>query len=75
MANDTVYGLASAVFTENVGKAIRVAHALEAGTTWVRTFCAHTACAMIDFSTIDQLLSRFDSPDSFRWIQTVREWP
>ena len=35
-ANDTVYGLAANVFTENVGRAVRVAHALEAGSTWVR---------------------------------------
>ncbi|KAF5377739.1 hypothetical protein D9757_009381 [Collybiopsis confluens] len=35
MANDTEYGLASAVFTENVGRAIRVSNALEAGMTWV----------------------------------------
>ena len=34
-ANDTVYGLAANVFTENVGRAVRVAHALEAGSTWV----------------------------------------
>ncbi|KAL0959105.1 hypothetical protein HGRIS_014402 [Hohenbuehelia grisea] len=34
-ANNTVYGLACAVFTENVSKAIRVAHALEAGSAWV----------------------------------------
>ena len=36
MANDTVYGLSSVVFTENVSRAIRVAHALEAGQTFVR---------------------------------------
>jgi aldehyde dehydrogenase (NAD+) len=36
MANDTTYGLACGVFTENSSRAIRVAHALEAGTAWVR---------------------------------------
>ncbi|KIK69171.1 hypothetical protein GYMLUDRAFT_35240 [Collybiopsis luxurians FD-317 M1] len=35
MANDTEYGLASAVFTENVSRAIRVTNALEAGMAWV----------------------------------------
>lgn len=35
MANDTVYGLACAVFTENGSRALRVAHALEAATAWV----------------------------------------
>lgn len=34
-ANDTVYGLASAVFSKDINRAIRVAHALESGTAWV----------------------------------------
>lgn len=35
VANDTTYGLACSVFSENGNCAIRVAHALEAGTAWV----------------------------------------
>lgn len=35
MANDSNYGLACAVFTENVSRAIRVSNALEAGMAWV----------------------------------------
>ncbi|KAG7447971.1 aldehyde dehydrogenase [Guyanagaster necrorhizus] len=38
MANNTVYGLSSAVFTENSSRAIRVAHALEAGQAFVNSF-------------------------------------
>ncbi|KAG7097972.1 hypothetical protein E1B28_005282 [Marasmius oreades] len=38
MANDTSYGLASAVFTENNSRAIRVAHALEAGMTSINCY-------------------------------------
>lgn len=38
LANDTNYGLAAAVFTENNSRAIRVAHALEAGTTWINSY-------------------------------------
>ncbi|KAJ7595447.1 aldehyde dehydrogenase [Mycena floridula] len=37
-ANDTVYGLAAAVFTESIGTAIRVTNALDAGTTWVNCY-------------------------------------
>jgi aldehyde dehydrogenase (NAD+) len=36
LANDTVYGLSSNVFTQNINRALRVAHALEAGSTYVR---------------------------------------
>ncbi|MFC5972155.1 aldehyde dehydrogenase family protein [Halomarina salina] len=37
-ANDTRYGLASGVWTENVETAHRVADRLEAGTVWVNTY-------------------------------------
>jgi aldehyde dehydrogenase (NAD+) len=35
MANNTTYGLACHVFTQNLSRGIRVAHALEAGSAWV----------------------------------------
>lgn len=37
-ANDTSYGLACNVFSENMSRALRVAHQLEAGSAWVRTY-------------------------------------
>ncbi|MGZ3499620.1 MAG: aldehyde dehydrogenase family protein [Vulcanimicrobiaceae bacterium] len=38
LANDTVYGLAGAVFTEDVAKAHRVVRKLRAGITWINTY-------------------------------------
>jgi aldehyde dehydrogenase (NAD+) len=35
-ANDTVYGLAAAVFTQDLNRALETAHKLQAGTAWVR---------------------------------------
>ena len=38
LANDTEYGLAAAVWTQNVTKAMRVIRELRAGITWVNTY-------------------------------------
>jgi acyl-CoA reductase-like NAD-dependent aldehyde dehydrogenase len=37
-ANDTIYGLASAVWTRDLTKAHRVARAIQAGTVWVNCY-------------------------------------
>jgi acyl-CoA reductase-like NAD-dependent aldehyde dehydrogenase len=37
-ANDTMYGLAAAVWTRDIKKAHRVARAVKAGTVWVNTY-------------------------------------
>ncbi len=38
--NDVVYGLAAGVWTQNIGRAIRMSQALRAGTVWVNTYRA-----------------------------------
>ena len=37
LANDTGYGLANAVWTENIDRAFRVSRALRSGTVWINT--------------------------------------
>ncbi len=38
IANDTVFGLAGAVFTSNMDRAHRVSHAIHAGTVWINCY-------------------------------------
>ncbi len=38
VANDTIYGLAGAVFTQDIAKAHRVIRKLRAGITWINTY-------------------------------------
>jgi betaine-aldehyde dehydrogenase len=38
LANDTIYGLAGAVFTNNVAKAFRVIKKVRAGITWINSY-------------------------------------
>jgi betaine-aldehyde dehydrogenase len=38
LANDTIYGLAGAVWTQDAGRAQRVANALRCGTVWINDF-------------------------------------
>ncbi len=45
IANDTVYGLASGVWTSNLSRAMRMIRAIEAGTVWVNTYRVVSAMA------------------------------
>ena len=51
-ANDTVYGLAAAVFTENLNRAIETAHKLKAGTAWIN--CVNTLHSNVPFGGFKQ---------------------
>jgi len=52
MANNTTYGLAAHIFTQNVSRSIRIAHAVEAGTVWVN--CAQTVELNVPFGGYKQ---------------------
>ncbi len=45
LANDTIYGLAAGVWTQNLGRAHRFAHAVRAGTVWLNDFGPADAAA------------------------------
>ncbi|TFK61593.1 aldehyde dehydrogenase [Pluteus cervinus] len=51
-ANDTTYGLAAHIFTQNISRAIRVTNALEAGSTFVN--CALTSETSVPFGGYKQ---------------------
>jgi len=51
-ANDTLYGLAAAVFTQNLNRAIETAHKLHAGTAWVN--CVNHLNAQAPFGGFKQ---------------------
>ena len=38
IANGSIYGLASGVWTASINRALKMAHALEAGTVWINTY-------------------------------------
>ena len=40
IANEVNFGLAAGVWTQNIGRAVRMADALDAGTVWVNTYRA-----------------------------------
>ncbi|KAL1744645.1 aldehyde dehydrogenase domain-containing protein [Schizophyllum fasciatum] len=51
-ANDTVYGLAAAVFSQDVTVALETAHRLQAGTTWINS--ANQMHAQVPFGGFKQ---------------------
>jgi len=51
-ANNSIYGLASSVFTKDINRAINTANRLEAGTVWINT--AHSFSPQIPFGGYKQ---------------------
>ena len=51
-ANDTIYGLAAAVFTQDINRALVTANRLKAGTVWVN--CANVLNASVPFGGFKQ---------------------
>lgn len=71
-ANDTMYGLAAAVFSQNINRALQTAHKLRAGTAWVRLPNAMYLLCLILFSSTGQLREHDPHKCSIRWLQAIR---
>lgn len=52
MANDSIYGLAAYVFSENVGTALRIAESFEAGSVWINNI--HRSYHDVPFGGVKQ---------------------
>lgn len=51
-ANDTVYGLAAAIFTKDINRGLKTVHKLRAGTVWIN--CANVLNANVPFGGFKQ---------------------
>ena len=79
-----VYGLAAAVFTQNLNRAIETAHKLQAGTAWVSFFALSISQSKkanrlnLNLNFFPRLQGQLCQPlkrtSSFRWIQTIWYW-
>lgn len=78
VANDSVYGLAAAVFTRDISRGHRVAHELKAGTVWVNCYNVYVLARLVAGSQADEELIRLllapqPAPRcSIRWLQAER---
>ena len=80
-ANDTLYGLAGAVFTQDINKALDTAHRLKVGTAWIN--CVNSVNVNVPFGGFKQSgssycsFSRCPPPNQFlitSGLQSVASW-
>lgn len=74
IANDVRFGLAAAVWTQDIGRAIRMSERLQAGTVWVNTYRAVSFMAPFG-GYKDSGLGRENGIDAIReYLQTKSVW-
>ena len=83
LGNDSAYGLAAAVHTNDLNTAIRVSNGLRAGTVWVNckfplSFSSSTGFQNFCYANVNTLSFRLQPPSSPTWLrrlQAERYWP
>jgi aldehyde dehydrogenase (NAD+) len=74
IANDVRFGLAAAVWTSDIGRALRMSERLQAGTVWVNTYRAVSFMAPFG-GYKDSGLGRENGIDAIReFLQTKSVW-
>lgn len=74
IANDVRFGLAAAVWTKDIGRAIRMSERLQAGTVWINTYRAVSFMAPFG-GYKDSGLARENGIDAVReYLQTKSVW-
>jgi len=74
IANDVRFGLAAAVWTRDIGRAIRMSERLQAGTVWINTYRAVSFMAPFG-GYKDSGLGRENGIDAIReYLQTKSVW-
>jgi aldehyde dehydrogenase (NAD+) len=74
IGNDVVFGLAAGVWTQNIGRAVRMSKALKAGTVWVNTYRAISY--MMPFGGVKRSgLGRENGMETIRgYLETKSVW-
>lgn len=71
LANDTDYGLASAVFTEDLRKGLRLARGIETGAVHINSMSVHDEAALAHGGAKKSGFGRFNSKEGLEeWVRT-----
>ena len=74
LANDSEYGLAAAIFTKNIDRAMRAAQSIRAGSFWVCHPVFRNREPTNPYFSSDQLRKPRPPQSAFRWLQVVGHW-
>jgi len=74
IANDSAYGLASGIWTRDIGRAINVSKAMESGTVWVNTYRAVSFMAPFGGYKRSGLGRESGQESIYEFLQTKSVW-